>query len=441
MVRASRLIVPAAILASLLTGGTAPLVRVTHAASKQILTVIVANPYYDPAQYLNDKTKKATPDIYADAQMTQAVFNMFYKQHPDYVIQPHDWGWSDQLRQKILLNVAAGNVPDVIVGEDFIPEFAREGILAPIPGASLSTSLASGPLSGGMYNGKIYAVPAETGIFELYYNKALFRKAGLDPNAPPTTWDQWLADSKKIAALGNGISGTTIEGGTGLGAAFRLAPFMRQLGGDFTSRDGSKITFNSPANLKALTFLRQLAQTAAPGVTALTDEGKFFGSTWWANKAGFVVDGPWEVGSSVQNKLDFGVAPLPIPAGGHPANVVVGNQMFAVTKLAKHQQAAFDYLRILASEAAARLNYRTTGRLPANLKVLNTDVQNSGGPITVFVKGLQVPGITPLPSYLANPQKVWDEWYNVQLAALATTQSIPSALSQAQSNAEALLQQ
>ena len=176
-------------------------------------------------------------------------------------------------------------------------------------------------------------------------------------------------------------------------------------------------------------------------MTALTDEGKFFGSTWWGGKAGFVVDGPWEIGSSVQNKVDFGVAPLPLPAGGHVANVIVGNQMFAVTKLAKHQQAAFDYLRVLASEAAARLNYQTTGRLPANLKVLNTDVKSAGGPISIFAAGLQDSGITALPNYPANPQKVWDEWYNVQLATLATTQPIQAALSQAQSNAEALLQQ
>ena len=41
----------------------------------------------------------------------------------------------------------------------------------------------------------------------LLYNRALFTKAGLDPDKPPTTWDEVRADAKKIAALGNGTVG------------------------------------------------------------------------------------------------------------------------------------------------------------------------------------------------------------------------------------------
>ena len=396
------------------------------AAAKQTLVITLANPYVDPAIYLNAKTKKTDPSDYALAIMTQKIFALFYKMHPDYVIKPVNWGWSDALRQKILLNVAAGIGPDIITGEDFFPEFARDGILVPVNLGAEQKQISPATLSVGEYKGVAYGVPAESGIFALYYNKTLFTKAGLDPNSPPTTWDQWLADSKKIAALGNGISGTATEVNTGLGAAFRLAPFMRQVGGDFTSKDGSTITFNTPANLKALTFMRQIAATQTSGLNAATDEGKWFAAGWWANKAGFVVDGPWEVSSSQQFKLDFGVAQLPVPTGGHPANVVVGNQMFGVLKASKHVSAALDYVRLLGTEQASRLNFQATGRLPINLNVLNNDVPQAGGYLTVFADGLKVPGIVGLPAYPANPAKIWDEWYNVQLSSLGTHQSIAS---------------
>jgi ABC-type glycerol-3-phosphate transport system substrate-binding protein len=431
------------ILASLLGGalGNASPVFRAAAAGKIVLTVTVANPYLDPAVYLNAKTKATDIGSYKAAQMTRDVFNLFYKMHPDYVIKPLNWGWSDPLRQKILLNIAAGNTPDVIVGEDFFPEFARDGILEPINLGSLQNELAPGTLSVGMYQGKTYAVPAESGIFALFYNKTLFRKAGLDPANPPATWDQWLADAKKIQALGNGISGAPIEANTGLGAAFRVVPFMRQLGGDFMNKDSTQLTFNSAANAKALAFLRQLENTAVPGTASITDEGKYF-AQWWSGKDGFVIDGPWEIGSSDQNKLDYGVAPLPLPAGGHAANVVVGNQMFAVPKMAKHKQAALDFVRLLGTQQAALLNYNATGRLPANLKVLDYVVANAaGGPMATFAEGIKVPGITGLPAYPANPQEVWNEWYKAQLAAIGTNQSIPQVLATAQSNAELLLQQ
>ena len=46
----------------------------------------------------------------------------------------------------------------------------------------------------------------------LWYNKTLFKQAGLDPNKPPTTFAQILADAKKISALGNGIYGFSFAG-------------------------------------------------------------------------------------------------------------------------------------------------------------------------------------------------------------------------------------
>ena len=446
MPRTLRILVPLVTLGSLLAGSLG-LGRVSQATaatahSPKVITILIQYPYVDPKKYLNDKTKKADMGSYRAAQMTDAVFKEFLKSHPGYTINALNWGWSDPLRQKILLNIAAGNVPDVIVGEDFFPEFAREGILEPVDLGPLRNELAQGPLSVGTYDGKVYAVPAQTGIFALYYNKTLFTRAGLDPAKPPTTWDEWLADSKKIAALGGGISGTPVEAATGLGAAFRVAPFLRQLGGDFMSKDGTKITFNSPANVKALTFLRQLEATAAPGTASILDEGKWF-SSWWSNKAGFVVDGPWEMNASTQNKVDWGVAPLPLPTGGHPANVVVGNLMFAVTHLAKQKQAALDFVKLVASQKGATLNFEKTGYqyLPANTKVADAEMANLSGGMTTFIQALKLPGITGLPSYPANPQKVWDEWYNAQLAAIGTTQSIPAVLAKAQSNAEMLITQ
>lgn len=423
-------------LAPLWVGAVAP---TTHAASTQTLTVVIdGGNLVDLKQNDNAQTKKTSYPAYLAAQFTKQLYQTFEKTHPGYTIQPiTTWGWSDQLRQHILLSVASGSAPDVIVGEDFIPEFVRDGILAPLPLGDERQTIVPGPLNPGMAHGQVYAVPNVTGTFALFYNKALFRRAGLDPNTPPTTWDQWLTDSKKIGALGHGISGTAIEGNTQLGATFRLAPFMRQLGGDFTSADGSTITFNSPANLKALTFLRRLTATSAPGLSALTDEGKFF-NYWWTGKVGFVVDGPWEVASSQANNLSFGVAALPLPAGGHPANVVVGNKLWAVPRLAKHQQAAIDFIKLLVSYQEQKIN---PGVLATNKTVLNGVIAHNTGGLGTFATQLKGANVAPLPTYTANPAKVWDEWYNVQTAALATNSSISAALATAQSNAQALLQQ
>ena len=57
-------------------------------------------------------------------------------------------------------------------------------------------------VSVGRWKGARYGIPIEHGNFQqMYINTDLFKKAGLDPNKPPKTLDEWLAAMKKLTAL------------------------------------------------------------------------------------------------------------------------------------------------------------------------------------------------------------------------------------------------
>ncbi len=424
-------------LASVLAGSISPLAYTRHAAaaSQVTLTVTYSYPFTDPTL----KTQSSQSAL----KYTNAIVKAFEQAHPGVTIKFLNWGWSDTLRQKFLLNVAAGNAPDVITGETDFPEYARDGILLPVNLGSLQSQMVAGALSVGMYNGVAYAVPVQTGIFELYYNKALFTKAGLDPNKPPTTWDEWLTDSQKIHALGNGVSGTAVQSTTGLGATFRLAPFLRQLGGDFTAKDGVTPTIDTPANLKALTFLRQLAATQSPALAATTDEGKFYTDGWYAGKAGFTVNGGWDLPSCKTYHLDCGVTFLPIPTGGHAGNVVVGNMMFGVPKLAQHKDLALAFVNYIASAEASALNWQYNGELPANtveLAKVIADPTTSAMQLP-FLKGLQQGQISGLPVFPENNANCYSSIYDLQSGLFTTQQPVASLIKKAQSDIEAQLAQ
>src|SRR3954451_21670868 len=60
---------------------------------------------------------------------------------------------------------------------------------------------------GGSASGDLYGLPSKNYTLGLVYNRSLFAQAGLDPNSPPTSWNDVIADAKKISALGNGIIG------------------------------------------------------------------------------------------------------------------------------------------------------------------------------------------------------------------------------------------
>ena len=80
---------------------------------------------------------------------------------------------------------------------------------------------------------QLESLPVSTNNIALFFNKDLFQKAGLNPNKPPTTWDQLRVDAKKIASLGNGIQGFEIYTQPGEGLTWQLQPYIWQEGGDF----------------------------------------------------------------------------------------------------------------------------------------------------------------------------------------------------------------
>src|SRR5699024_6515774 len=97
-------------------------------------------------------------------------------------------------------------------------------------------------LNGGMSeDGKVYAVPAKSFYsVALHYNRKLFADAGLDPNKPPTTWDEVRADAKQIkdktGKAGYGMMAKDNAGGWQLVAAAysRGGRVQTESGGTYT---------------------------------------------------------------------------------------------------------------------------------------------------------------------------------------------------------------
>jgi ABC-type glycerol-3-phosphate transport system substrate-binding protein len=87
-------------------------------------------------------------------------------------------------------------------------------------------------------DGKIYGVPQGNYSMGLLYNRKLFQQAGLDPNSPPTTWDDVQADAKKIAALGPGYVGYGDYSKSNTGG-WHFTAEMYSLGGEVAKPDSS----------------------------------------------------------------------------------------------------------------------------------------------------------------------------------------------------------
>ena len=136
----------------------------------------------------------------------EAVVAEFHKAHPDIKVEPVWGGNYAENMQKTVAALQAGSPPDIAVHlavdlvtlrdmdaviplDDYVQ---RDGGDAKVLGDFIPAFLADFRAEQ-----KIWALPFQRSTPILYYNKDLFRKVGLDPNKPPTTWEELLATAQK----------------------------------------------------------------------------------------------------------------------------------------------------------------------------------------------------------------------------------------------------
>ena len=110
--------------------------------------------------------------------------------------------------------------------------------------------------------GHTYGLPTANYSMGLLYSRTLFTKAGLDPDKPPTTWDDVRTDAKKIAALGNNTVGFADYSASGQGG-WHFTTEMYANGGDIAKKDGDtwKADFDNDTGKKVLQTLHDMRWT------------------------------------------------------------------------------------------------------------------------------------------------------------------------------------
>ena len=246
--------------------------------------------------------------------------------------------WND-IDQQSSTMVQTGNLPDILNSNAFASYAADDllysagEVLSPATRADIIPAF----VTSGSYQGTFFGMPDLSSARALFYNTALFTSAGIA--SPPTTWDEFTADAKKIAALGNGVVGYAQPLGPEEAQA-ELAIWLFNNGGQFTT--GGKWTLNSSNNIATLEFLKSLSVTDKvtqnnPGSTNRTD-GAF--SLFEQGKAGMVVGFSPLQGALESQHPDVKYAIAPMPSGNAAAPQTYGVTDYLMSFKKKGNQAA-----------------------------------------------------------------------------------------------------
>lgn len=165
---------------------------------------------------------------------------------------------------KLRLRFSSGQSPDLFsVHANVMTEFASLGLLSEAP--AFIDSLVQHESRNEMirqashFEGTNYGMVSDAGPTVLYYNKEMFREAGLDPEQPPRTWTELIEYADRLTQRDE--EGNLTRAGLSLrkrgfkpGTAEKWLTFLFSAGGNAFNEDGTEARFNSEAGREALEF-------------------------------------------------------------------------------------------------------------------------------------------------------------------------------------------
>ena len=276
----------------------------------------------------------------------QRLIEQFDKDHPDIHVTAVYTGTYDDTNVKTRAAIQAGKPPGaVIMSANFVREYVINGEVVPFdpliaqdggtPAKFMEDFWPALRLNA-MENGHVYGVPFQNSTPLLYYSVEAFKEAGLDPERPPVTWQDWVEDLRKLTKQDGAQTsrwGLMFPGTTDY-LGWITSGFAMSNGGQYYNTGyGGEVYYNEPSTLGAVRFIDALVHkwkvmpegvTDANAVTTAFFQGRTAMMVLSTGSLSFVRENmktPYHVAflpRALVNAAPIGGASLIIPKGNSP---------------------------------------------------------------------------------------------------------------------------
>jgi multiple sugar transport system substrate-binding protein len=319
------------------------------------------------------------------------IYPTFHKQYPNVNVS---FEAIPDSRVKAITQIAAGTGADVTnLGDGDVLFYADKKALkdlVPYVGRSFINQYLPATINIGKVGSKQYALPKDYSSVAVYYNKALFKAAGLALPGAGFTWQQFRSDALALSKKSGSWSVELSPDWSRLADAV-----VRSLGGSLISSDGKHVVgyMDSAATVKAVTFYTNLVTkdhvVPTPAqYTAATNGGA---DPFAQGKVGLEITGIWPSPTYDTIKgLSYGVAPFPVTAGVKPTNTICFAG-FGVAATTKYTQQAVALVKLLSGPVGDAV-WGKAG-LPSVKSV--ADSQHNDATRTAFINAVKVDTVLP----------------------------------------------
>jgi multiple sugar transport system substrate-binding protein len=281
---------------------------------------------------------------------------------------------------KIAQGIASGEVPD-LMGMDLIyaPQFENAEQLTDVTDMikdwpELKTA-SPGHMTVATFKDHLFGVPLYADVSALFYNKDLFKAAGLDPTKPPTSLAELRQYADKITALGGDKKGYYVPGNCAGCNIFTVGPLMWASGATIEAGKCGDEPLVGDGVKQVLQFERDIVKAGDVAESARSETGDTFAEQFGSGTIGMMGTGNFNITLARDqmkgHEFEFGISLLPGMEAGKYASFI-GGDLVVVPKGSKRVDDAVAFMKYLLSDEtqvevyAKALNLTTRGDMVDN---------------------------------------------------------------------------
>ncbi|GGL84536.1 ABC transporter substrate-binding protein [Deinococcus aerolatus] len=304
----------------------------------------------------------------------QARADEFNKANPDIKVVPTYKGSYNDSLQATILAARQGKPPALVQIFEVGSQLALDsGVFQPVSSVKNVDfgDYIKPVINYYTINGKVNSLPFNSSSPVLYYNKDLMKKAGLNPNQPPTTFGGMLEACKKIEAAKLGVTcfGMSLNG-------WFVEQWMAQQGAPLLNNNNGRtaratsINLDTQAAKNIFTFFKTLQDNKYYTYTGKLEDWDGSDAIFTNQKVVFHITSTADIGNNGEaaRKAGFqmGIGVLPIPSGTKRNGVVIGGASVWIPKAISKPQAegALDFALFMTNTKNMADWHKLTGYYP-----------------------------------------------------------------------------
>lgn len=353
----------------------------------------------------------------AALQAQTAMLERYQALNPGVTVTTAVAPYVQNVPEKTITAIASGAPPDAATFDRFmIASFAIKDTFTPLSRLARRDGITERDYypfawAEAGYNGELYALPYQTGIRALYYNRTHLRDAGLDPDRPPRSLAE--LDEQALRLTRQDADRYIRVGFIPWIGNSHFYTWGWLFGGEFYDEKTRKCTANHSRNVEAMEWLAGYARRY--GDERLRAFEATFSTVQGGAFIGELVSSFHTTQTLVQDlarlapQLDYAVMPLPPAPGRSTTSTWSGGFGYIIPRGARQVEAAWHFIKFMGGDEGELLWTQTTFNLPVRVNVAASAFwqdQARNPRVKVFLDLLPISRYRPI---MPAAQRLWDE--------------------------------